>query len=65
MAVILAVVLLMLSWAIHLLQEAMTRREFSFWLAGVLVAVASAATVYVYLMIHNCLSQLNQLHPGF
>ena len=50
MVLILVVVIGLVSWALHLMQEAMDRNEFSLMLAGVLVSSAAAALVGVYLL---------------
>ena len=50
MVLILFVVIGLVSWALHLMQEAMDRNEFSLMLAGILVSSAAAALVAVYLL---------------
>ena len=50
MVLILVMVIGLVSWALHLMQEAMDRNEFSLMLAGVLVSSAAAALVAVYLL---------------
>ena len=47
------------AWSLHLMQEALNRKEFSLMLAGTLVALAAAAMLVVYFLIGNCLSQLS------
>ncbi|MEM9213913.1 MAG: hypothetical protein AAGD25_06160 [Cyanobacteria bacterium P01_F01_bin.150] len=53
MVLILVVVIGLVSWALHLMQEAMDRNEFSLMLAGVLVSSAAAALVAVYLLMDD------------
>lgn len=50
MVLILVLVIGLVSWALHLMQEAMDRSEFSLMLAGILVSSAAAALVAVYLL---------------
>ncbi len=46
----------LVAWSLHLMQEALDRREFSFMLAGMLVAASAAAMLVVYFLMGNCLS---------
>lgn len=55
---ILAVVIALVSWSLHLMQQAIERREFSLMLAGTLVAFSAAAMVAVYFLMGNYLSYL-------
>ncbi len=48
----------LVAWSLHLMQEALNRKEFSLMLAGTLVALAAAAMLVVYFLMGNCLSQL-------
>ncbi len=48
----------LVAWSLHLMQEALDRREFSFMLAGMLVAASAAAMLVVYFLMGNCLSHL-------
>jgi hypothetical protein len=50
---ILAIVILLVAWSLHLMQEALDRREFSLMLAGTLVAFSAAALVAVYSLMGN------------
>jgi hypothetical protein len=59
--VILLVVIALVSWALHLMEQAVTRQEFSLMLAGGLVASASAALVGVYFVMGNYMGYVNQL----
>ncbi len=48
----------LVAWSLHLMQEALNRKEFSLMLAGTLVASSAAAMLVVYFLMGNCLSQL-------
>jgi hypothetical protein len=50
----------LVAWSLHLMEEAFEHREFSLMLAGTLVALAAAAMLIVYFLMHNCLSYLSQ-----
>lgn len=50
---ILAVVIALVAWSLHLMQQAVDRREFSLMLAGTLVAFSAAAMVAVYFLMGN------------
>lgn len=50
---ILAVVIALVAWSLHLMQAAIDRREFSLMLAGTLVAFSAAALVGVYFLMGN------------
>ncbi len=50
---ILAIVIALVAWSLHLMQEAIDRREFSLMLAGTLVAFSAAALMAVYCLIGN------------
>jgi uncharacterized protein YybS (DUF2232 family) len=58
---ILLLVVVLVAWALHLMQEAVSRQEFSLMLAGGLVASASAALVSVYFVMGNYMGYVNQL----
>ncbi|MGA7936172.1 MAG: hypothetical protein WCA35_21645 [Kovacikia sp.] len=47
---ILAIVIALVAWSLHLMQQAVDRREFSLMLAGTLVAFSAAAMVGVYFL---------------
>jgi len=49
----LTIVIALLAWSLHLMQQAYSRREFSLLLAGILVAFSAAAMVAVYLLMSN------------
>jgi hypothetical protein len=49
----------LVAWSLHLMQEALDRKEFSLMLAGTLVAAAAAAMLVVYFLMGSCLSRLS------
>jgi len=49
----------LVAWSLHLMQEAFQEQEFSLMLAGTLVALAAAAMLIVYFLMHNCMSYLS------
>ena len=51
--IILAIVIALVAWSLHLMQEAIDQREFSLMLAGTLVAFSAAALVGVYFLMGN------------
>lgn len=56
MLLMLAVVVGLVAWALHLMQCAIDQREFSLMLAGLLVSSAAAGLVGVYFLMSNCMS---------
>lgn len=46
----------LVAWSLHLMQEALSKQEFSLMLAGTLVALAAAAMMVVYFLMGNCIS---------
>lgn len=52
----------LVAWSLHLMQRAFDSREFSLMLAGTLVALAAAAMMVVYFLIHNCMAYFSHLH---
>lgn len=52
----------LVAWSLHLMQEAFDQREFSLMLAGTLVALAAAAMLVVYFLMHNCLNYLTSVN---
>jgi hypothetical protein len=50
----------LVAWSLHLMQEAFNNREFSFMLAGTLVALSAAAMLVVYFLMNNCLTYIDQ-----
>lgn len=61
MLLILLVVVALVAWALHLMQEAMNRREFSLMLAGFLVSMAAAAMMAVYFLMGHYVGYLSQV----
>jgi Ca2+/Na+ antiporter len=57
---ILIIVVSLVAWALHLMQEAVARREFSLMLAGFLVSSAAAAMMTVYFLMGHCVGYLTQ-----
>jgi len=51
--IILAIVVALVSWSLHLMQEAIEQHEFSLMLAGTLVAFSAAALMSVYFLMGN------------
>lgn len=60
MALILVIVVSLVAWALHLMQKALERREFSLMLAGFLVSAAAAGTMAVYFLMSHCVGYLSQ-----
>ncbi len=58
---ILAIVIVLVAWSLHLMQQAVDRREFSLMLAGTLVAFSAAAMVGVYFLMGSYLGYVSQL----
>lgn len=52
----------LVAWSLHLMQEAFDKQEFSLMLAGTLVALAAAAMLVVYFLMHNCLTYLTSVN---
>ncbi|MDJ0714290.1 MAG: hypothetical protein QNJ54_08705 [Prochloraceae cyanobacterium] len=48
----------LVAWSLHLMQEAVTKREFSLMFAGTLVALSAAAMLVVYFLMVHCMSYL-------
>lgn len=61
MLFILVVVIALVSWALHLMQQAVDKREFSLMLAGLLVSSAAAALVGVYVLMSSCVATMTQM----
>ena len=49
----------LVAWSLHLMEEALTKDEFSLMLAGTLVALAAAAMLVVYFLMGNCIDFIN------
>ena len=58
---LLAIVIALVAWSLHLMQEAMEHREFSLMLAGTLVAFSAAALVGVYFLMGNYVGYITHL----
>jgi hypothetical protein len=61
MVVLLFIVVCLVAWALHLMQEAVQRREFSLMLAGVLVSSAAAALVGVYFLVGHYVGYMSEM----
>ncbi|MBO9997690.1 MAG: hypothetical protein J7641_01570 [Cyanobacteria bacterium SID2] len=61
MIVILFVVVVLVAWSLHLMQEAIEHREFSLMFAGTLVAAAAAAMMSVYFLMSHYVGYLSQM----
>lgn len=61
MILVLLLSALLVAWALHLMQQALDRQEFSLMLAGTLVASSAAALVVVYLLANSSLQYLLQV----
>jgi hypothetical protein len=59
--IILVIVIALVAWALHLMQEAVTRQEFSLMLAGTLVSFSAAALMGVYFLVGNCVGYLTNM----
>ena len=62
---VLTLVIALVAWSLHLMQEAFVHQEFSLMLAGCLVAIAAAAIMAVYFMMGNYIGYVSELaqHP--
>jgi len=56
---ILAIVIALVAWSLHLMQQAVDRREFSLMLAGTLVAFSAAAMIAVYFLMGSYVGYLS------
>ncbi len=61
MIVVLIIVIALIAWSLHLMQEAVEQREFSLMLAGFLVAVAAAAMVAVYILMGHYVGYMSRM----
>jgi hypothetical protein len=59
--ILLAIVIALVAWSLHLMQEAMEHQEFSLMLAGTLVAFSAAALVGVYFLMGNYIGYLTHM----
>jgi CHASE1-domain containing sensor protein len=58
---ILIFVLALVAWSLHLMQEAVSKQEFSLMLAGVLVALSAAAMLIVYFIMNNYMGYISSV----
>lgn len=58
---IIIVVVGLVAWALHLMQEAIEHREFSLMLAGFLVSVAAAAMMAVYFLMGHYVGYMTEM----
>jgi hypothetical protein len=58
---ILVIVIGLVAWALHLMQEAIQRREFSLMLAGFLVSTAAAGMMAVYFLMSHYLGYMSEM----
>lgn len=58
---LLLIVIGLVAWALHLMQEAIQQREFSLMLAGVLVSSAAAALVSVYFLMGHYVGYMTEM----
>jgi hypothetical protein len=61
MFLILIIVIGLVAWALHLMQEAIQHREFSLMLAGFLVSSAAAALVAVYFLMGHYVGYMEEM----
>ncbi len=61
MIFILVVVIGLVAWALHLMQEAIQRREFSLMLAGFLVSTAAAGMMAVYFLMGHYVGYMTEM----
>ncbi|MBW4464520.1 MAG: hypothetical protein KME07_03645 [Pegethrix bostrychoides GSE-TBD4-15B] len=61
MILILVIVVGLVAWALHLMQEAIQRREFSLMLAGFLVSTAAAGMMAVYFLMNHYLGYMSEM----
>lgn len=59
--VILAIVIALVAWSLHLMQQAVDHQEFSLMLAGTLVAFSAAAMVAVYFLMGNYIGYVTKM----
>jgi hypothetical protein len=59
--IILLVVIALVAWSLHLMQEAIGQQEFSLMLAGTLVAFSAAALMGVYFLMGNYVGYIAQI----
>jgi amino acid transporter len=65
MILVLIVVIGLVAWSLHLMQEATTYREFSLMLAGTLVALSAAGLMVVYFLMNGYMGYMtSDLHQA-
>lgn len=62
---ILFVVVALVAWALHLMQEAIQHKEFSLMLAGFLVSAAAAAMMSVYFLTGHLVGYMSHAHQSY
>ncbi len=65
MFLILIVVIALVAWALHLMQEAIDHQEFSLMLAGFLVSSAAAGLVAVYMLASHSYNYMNDVEQRY
>lgn len=60
MIIFLIVVIGLVIWSLHLMQQAMVYREFSLMLAGTLVAISAAGVMVVYFLMGSYMGYMTQ-----
>ncbi|MGG6269596.1 hypothetical protein ACQ4M3_36585 [Leptolyngbya sp. AN03gr2] len=58
---ILFIIVALVAWALHLMQEAIEQKEFSLMLAGTLVSMAATALVGVYFVMGNYMGYISHM----
>ncbi|MEP0911142.1 hypothetical protein NDI45_09455 [Leptolyngbya sp. GB1-A1] len=61
MVFLLVIVIGLVAWALHLMQEAIQHREFSLMLAGFLVSSAAAALISVYFLMGHYVGYMSEM----
>lgn len=61
MFIILFFVVALIAWSLHLMENAVTQREFSLMLAGGLVAAAAVAMVAVYFLMGHYMGYMSEM----
>jgi len=61
MIFILVIVVSLVAWALHLMQEAVEHREFSLMLAGFLVSTAAAGLMAVYFLMGHYVGYMTEV----
>jgi hypothetical protein len=57
----LTIVIALVAWSLHLMQQAVDRREFSLMLAGTLVAFSAAALMAVYFLVGDYIGYVTHM----